>query len=693
MNQKENCLIEIKTEELPPKALLQLIENFKQKITEQLEKQQLTFSKIESFASPRRLALIIYDLIAEQAEQIIERKGPFVAQAYDNSGNPTPAALGFAKSLGVDLKAIETKSSEKGDYLFYIQKKAGAKTIDLLPMLLTQVLEKLPAERKMRWGNGEYEFIRPIHSIALIYGKTAIHTKVFGIQSDNITFGHPILQPGKIKIHAAEDYAEELLKKAFVKVDYATRKIDIEHQLKTVSQPLGHALIDPDLLEEVAALTEWPVALLGKFDEKFLTLPKEVLITVMKVHQRVFAVLNKDHEIQPYFITVSDIVSKNPERVIKGFERVIRARLEDALFFYQNDLKENLQFHLEPLKQTRYHEKLGSIYDKSLRMVAIAKYLANELQSNSETAERSALLAKADLTTQMVSEFPELQGIMGFCYAKTCGETEAVALAIREHYQPRFAEDMIPATEFGAIVALADKTDTIAGIFSVNEAPTGEKDPYALRRAALGVIRIFLEKKWLIDLRSLVKFALENYQKQNKTVSVDTQSMILDFILQRFRYYYLEQGYDIHTISAVLSVFQNENIPLSLIDIHQRITAIQKFLKHPNATALISAHKRVHQILKKNAEQITQLQYSPLPNSPAATEKLAASLADFTSSANSSENYEKRLEELANLKEPIDQFFENVLVISENLNERRNNLALLKKLNKRLCFVADLSLL
>jgi glycyl-tRNA synthetase beta chain len=687
-----DLLIEVGTEELPAHGLSSLADRFANKMQEALQKATLNFSELKSFVTNRRLALIVKNLADRQADQIIERRGPALNRAFNEDGTPTQAAIGFANSCGGAIAKLQKLENKDGTWLCYKQKQIGKTVAQLMPAMLNAVLKELTLNRPMRWGSGDVEFIRPVHWIVLLYGKKKLNAEILGLKTTNKTYGHRFLANRQIAIAEASKY-ESLLIENFVIADFAKRQDEILNQIDRVAKSLNGetftAIFDEKLLNEVAGLVEWPVALVGKFPKEFLSLPPELLIAVMQKHQRCFAVKDKSGKLGNYFIAISNLVSKDPQRVIAGNERVINARLNDAKFFYDADTKKPLTEFLPSLKDVVFQAGLGTMYDKAFRISKIAKELAANLLDNKKVleAESIGLLAKADLATDMVNEFPELQGIMGSYYAARTmgGETKAIA----EHYLPRFAGDILPESGVGAVLAIADRIDTIVGIIGINKIPTGEKDPFALRRSALGIIRIILAQGFSLNLDWLIYQALENYGAL--IVNANTKAQSIEFILDRLQSYYSEQKVAIQVFKAVVEVvLQN----LDLNDFDKRIKAVGEFQKIPEAEALAAANKRVSNILKKTEIKAEELNVTLLQED---AEKVLAERIigkeKLVKTFCAEKNYVAALKTLAELKEPVDKFFDKVMVMVEDEKLRNNRLLLLSKLHALLSSVADISLL
>ena len=684
MAKKQDFLLEIGTEELPPLALQNLRDAFVCGIKSGLEKAELTFDKIEGFITPRRLAVIVKNLIDSQPERLIERRGPAIDAAFKN-GEPTPAALGFARSCGIAIDQIERHKNDKGEWLFYSRKKPGEKTSVLLPDIAREALKRLPVKKPMRWNEHTVLFVRPVHWVVMLFGKDTIDAKILEQKAGNRSFGHRFLCPKALQIDQPKSYLA-LLRKGYVIADFNERRESIREQVQKISG--NKAEIDEVLLTEVAGLVEWPVALQGKFDEQFLEVPKEVLMTAMKIHQKYFPVVDKGRLLAK-FIMVSNIDSKDPKRVIAGNERVICARLADAQFFYHQDLKHSLASRLDRLKDVVFQKKLGSLYDKAKRISQLSKILADLLGANLTIASRAAELAKADLMTEMIGEFPELQGIMGYYYALADKEDKKVAVVIKEHYLPRFAGDALPSNLESAAVAIADKLDTLMGIFGINQAPTGERDPFALRRAALGVLRICIEKQLPLDLKICLEYARELY-----AVSLPNDNSLddtLNFMLDRLRAYYLDQKISADVFAAVMA-----NKPTKPYDFDSRVKAVMHFKTLKEAESLTAANKRVNNILKQAGDGVSHQKINPSLLKEDAEKVLAAALEKKIKMVEpllAAHNYTQSLTILADLKTPIDNFFDHVMVMADDEALRVNRLTLLHRLRTLFLQVADISLI
>lgn len=687
-----DVLIEIGTEELPPKALKQLSQAFMRQVIAGLDKAQLQRQAVIPYATPRRLALWVQSLQAEQPEQTLMRRGPALNAAYDPAGNPSPATQGFARSCGVTPDQLTVLTTDKGQWLSFQQQQAGQPATALIPEIIQQALAALPIPKRMRWSNLTAEFVRPVHWVVLLLDQQVIETEILGIKTGRVSFGHRFHHPQPLTIEHPSHYAAQL-EQAFVLADFATRRTRIEQQVKALAQSLpvpGIAKMPPDLLDEVTALVEWPVALAGQFSPQFLQTPAEALIASMQGHQKYFPVTDPAGQLLPFFITVANIQSRDPEVIRAGNERVIQPRLADAAFFWQQDCKTPLINHLEKLKQVVFQQQLGTVYAKTQRLVALTSGIAAQLQADIALAERAAWLSHCDLLTAMVSEFPELQGIMGRYYALHDGEPEAVAHALDEHYRPRFAGDKLAQSGISQALALAVRLDAIVGIFAIGQIPTGDKDPYGLRRAALGILRTLIEAQLDLNLPELIQESLAQYPDNlfAKTSRESLQALIVAFIGERLKAYYLEQGIAIDSFEAVRAV--NPSQPL---DFHQRLQAVTAFRKLPNIDTLVGANKRIGNLLKKISSPISSQIDSTLliePQEISLAQQLAAQQQQVLPLL-TQRHYTDALLQLAVLRTPIDQFFDAVMVMVEDLPLRHNRLALLQALHDLFAQIADLS--
>ena len=688
----QDFLVELGTEELPPKALKQLSEAFTQGITDRLTKANLNFGEVKSYAAPRRLAVHISQLDLQQPDQQIERRGPAIQAAYDAAGNPTKALEGFARSCGADvnqLEKLEKLETDKGTWVVFKSLQPGTATEALLPNFVDESLAALPIPKRMRWGASKVEFVRPVQWLLMLLGNQVIEAEILGLKSGNQTRGHRFHHPDSLTINTPAEYADTLEKTGYVLADFERRKTRIREQiLQAATQTGGQAVIDEDLLDEVTSLNEWPVALTGRFEERFLQVPAEALISTMKANQKYFHVVAADGRMLPFFITIANIESRDPQQVIEGNERVIRPRLADAAFFFETDQKQTLANRRESLKPVVFQQQLGSLYDKSQRVAQLAAKIAENVSGNAEWAKRAGELCKTDLMSEMVMEFPELQGIMGRYYAQLDGEPAEVAAAMEEQYFPRFAGDNLPETLTGCVLSIADKLDTVVGIFGINQPPTGTKDPFGLRRAALGILRIMVEKQLDLDLAECVRWAMDLH---TDLPALHLEDTVVDYVLERFRAWYEEEGL---AAEIFLSVFARR--PTKPLEFNQRVQAVASFCRLEAAQALAAANKRVSNILSKEttAEEAPQLQPALFQEAAESTlyETLNAK-AQAIQPALAARDFTSALTELAQLKEPVDTFFDQVMVMADDAAIRNNRIALLSQLRGTFLQIADISLL
>ncbi len=684
---QQDLLIEIGTEELPPKALAKLSAAFLAGVKTGLEKSELSFSGIENFASPRRLALLIRDLADSQPDKKVERKGPALQAAYDEEGCPTKAAQGFARSCGINVEDLEKQETDKGTWLVFRSEQKGQQTAALVPAIISDSLDKLPVPRRMRWGNLDTQFVRPVHWVVLLFGDTVIDTEILGIQTGRQTFGHRFHHPQAISIPAPADY--EMLLESIGKViaNFDRRRQSVRAQVeKEALQLNAKAVIDDALLDEVTAMVEWPVAVAGNFEARFLDVPSEALISTMAANQKYFHLFDTDGKLMPHFITISNIESRDVDKVREGNERVIRPRFADAEFFWNQDRKQTLDARLNSLKSVVFQKKLGSVFDKTQRVMLLAAWIADELGADKSMAVRAAELCKCDLMTEMVGEFPSLQGIMGRYYAQHDNEVAEVAEALDDYYRPRFAGDTLPQTPTAQALAIADRIDTLMGIFAIGQIPTGDKDPYALRRAALGVLRILIEKNIDLDLRALLETAAKAFATDIKALAATDK--VLSFILDRLQAYYQSKDIKLDVLDAVTSIR-----PSSPLDIDQRIQAVSHFRTLPEAQSLAAANKRIGNILKK-VEGALPDTINPSLLVEAQEKALYETLTGLSSKVNTllqNNNYEQALAQLAQLRDPVDHFFDKVMVMAEDEKLRQNRIALLNQLHGLFMQVADIS--
>jgi glycyl-tRNA synthetase beta chain len=686
----QDFLVELGTEELPPKALKPLSEAFTQGIQRGLEDAGISFGKVEAFAAPRRLAVRVRNLGDAQPDKPVEKRGPAVKAAFDDSGNPTRALTGFATSLGITPDQLDTMETDKGAWVVYRTIEKGRPTVDLLPELVDQSLAALPIPKRMRWGAHRIEFVRPVHWAIMLFGNKVIDTTLMGLTPGNKTRGHRFHCPKSLIVPTPGDYEVVLKQEGYVIADFAERRELIRRGVTAIARKEagGEAVIDENLLDEVTALNEWPVPLMGRFEERFLEVPAEALISSMKEHQKYFHVVSGDGKMLPLFITVANLESKDPSQVISGNEKVIRPRLSDAAFFYETDRKTRLEDRINRLKPIVFQEKLGSVYDKSVRVAALAEKIAGAINSDPTLAKRATMLAKTDLVTEMVLEFTDLQGIMGEYYAVNDGENPDVASALNEQYMPRFAGDDLPQTLTGCAVAIADRLDSLVGLFGINQPPSGTRDPFALRRASLGVLRIIIERELPLDLQTCCEWAEENFTVLTEQ---NTASTVVDYMLERFRAHYEEQG-----INAEVYLAVHARRPTQPLDFDRRVKAVESFRQLPEAQALAGANKRVSNILtKQGGDSIGETVDDSLLQD--AAEKILAEQirqqADIVIPLFEKGDYAAALSSLASLREPVDNFFDEVMVMAEDDATRNNRLAMLNSLRNLFLRVADISVL
>ena len=680
----KDLLFELRTEELPPRSLLALSNALTEGLSKGIDSLGLPHGKVHGFATPRRLAVWIEKLAEHQPDRQVERRGPPIANAFDAQGAATQAATAFARSCGVAVDELSKLTTEKGAWLQFRGTERGAATTALLKDLLTQAIAALPIAKRMRWGAHSAEFVRPVHSVVLLYGDEVVPLELLGLQSGRITAGHRFHAPKPISLKNAKGY-EAKLRRAKVIADFAKRRDMIRAGvIAAAAQVGGSALIDDALLDEVTALVEWPVPLTGQFEQRFLSLPREVVIATIQDHQRYFAVQGPDGKLSGWFVTVSNIESRDPSKVREGNERVVRPRLSDAAFFWEQDRKISLQAHAARLSGVIFQAKLGSYAQKTARVAQLAELIGNRIGAGPDI-KPAAELAKADLMTAMVGEFPELQGTMGRYYAEAEGLPRDVSVAIEEHYRPRYAGDALPSTKIGQALSLADKIDTLVGIFAIEQRPTGTKDPFGLRRAALGVLRILLEGRLDLDLLDVLNAAAA----AQPVLRAGVVDEVYDFIAERLRGLLLEQpGTTTEMLDAVLA-----NRPRSPLDAVTRLAALREFLLLPDAIVLAGINKRIANILKKT--QVSQdWAVDPQALSEEAERGLhhaLTNLRDPVLDATRQRRYTDSLQALVGLRAPVNEFFDRVMVMDENSAKRNNRLALLRDVLILLGGVADLS--
>ncbi|ROJ30041.1 glycine--tRNA ligase subunit beta [Morganella morganii] len=686
---QQTFLTEIGTEELPPKALRSLAESFAANLTAELAAANLTHGDVTWYAAPRRLAVKIAGLAESAADREVEKRGPAIAQAFDAEGKPTKAAEGWARGCGITVDQADRMVTDKGEWLLYRAVEKGNKAKELLADMVSRALEKLPIPKLMRWGDKETHFVRPVHTVTMLMGADVIPGEVLGITSDRVIRGHRFMGEAEFTIAHADEYPAILETRGKVMADYDARKAMIKRDAEKAALALGGvADLTDSLLEEVTSLVEWPVVLTAKFEEKFLAVPSEALVYTMKGDQKYFPVYDKNGNLMPNFIFVANIESSDPSQIIAGNEKVVRPRLADAEFFFKTDCKKRLEDNLPRLSTVLFQQQLGTLRDKTDRLEALAGWIAGQIGADVNHATRAGLLAKCDLMTNMVFEFTDTQGVMGMHYARHDGESEDVALALKEQYQPRYAGDNLPSTPVSDALAIADKMDTLAGIFGIGQHPKGDKDPFALRRAALGVLRIIVEKGYNLDLETLTQEAVRLYGDKLTNANVVTD--VVDFMLGRFRAWYQEQGFAIDTIQAVLA-----RRPTRPADFDARMKAVTHFRTLEEAAALAAANKRVSNILSKSDDALNDTVLASLMNAPEEI-RLAAYVTDLKTQLAplyAEGKYQEALTELASLREAVDAFFDSVMVMDKDDNIRRNRLTLLNELRNLFLGVADISLL
>lgn len=688
MSQRHDLLVELGTEELPPKALKGLSESFTNSFVNSLEQARLNYTSVESYATPRRLAVLVKGVEARQADEVVEKRGPAIQAAFAPDGSPTRAAEGWARGLGIDVADAERLVTDKGEWLLYNATVPGKGIEELVQGFIDTAVKQLPIPKAMRWGSGSHQFIRPLHTLTVLLDSKVLPAELFGVQSDNKVDGHRFHHPEQLTLTQAADYAD-VLASGHVVASFAQRREAIRESVVALAKTENAVPVwDEDLIDEVASLVEFPVALAAGFDESFLAVPKEALIYTMKDDQRYFPLVDQQGELLPRFIFITNIESRDPQQVISGNEKVVRPRLADAQFFFETDKKTKLSERLNKLDSVLFQKELGSIGDKARRMEATARFIADELKADKDAAARAGLLAKADLVSSMVMEFPEVQGVMGMHYARHDGESETVAQAIEAHYRPRYAGDELPNSLEGCAVALADKLDTLAGIFGIGQTPSGDRDPFGLRRAAIGMLRILVEKELPLDLVTLVRSAVANYGSVIKNPDEVTDNVV-DFLLGRFRAWYQDQAISVDVIQAVLA-----RRPTVALDFDRRVKAVAEFRTNPQAEALAAANKRVSNILAKSDEQLGPVQPDLLVESAEkALYDVLNGLKDKVSAAAVNGDYAGALSALATLRAPVDEFFDSVMVNADDDAVRRNRLSLLDALRNEFLKVADISLL
>ncbi|MFZ8170274.1 glycine--tRNA ligase subunit beta [Alteromonas macleodii] len=686
----ENCLVELGTEELPPKALKSLGEAFATQFEAALTQADLSFDSVSWFAAPRRLAVYVTGLAEGQADKVVEKRGPAVSAAFDADGSPTKAAQGWARGNGIDVADAERLVTDKGEWLLHKAHVPGQLVAELLEGLINQAVSKLPIPKPMRWGNYNTQFIRPVHTLCVLYGSEVVNVSVLGLTSGRVVQGHRFHGEGRFELDHADNYASAL-EQQYVLADFEARKDKVRQQLEDAAQSLSlKPDYNEDLLEEIASLVEWPVVLQAGFDEAFLAVPKEALIYTMKDDQKYVPLLDSDGALSNTFLFVTNIESRDASQVISGNEKVIRPRLADAEFFFNSDKKTTLESRLESLETVLFQKQLGTLKEKSERISALSAFIASQIDANETQAARAGLLAKTDLMSNMVMEFPDVQGVMGKYYALNDGEDAPVAEALYEQYMPRFAGDALPSSGVSASVALADKLDTLVGIFGIGQLPKGDKDPFALRRAAIGVLRIVTELSLPLDLETLVSKSIDVYG--DKLTNAETQSQVVDFVLGRFTALLQDQAIAIDVIQAVAA-----RRPTKPADYLARVHAVDKFRALEEAEALAAANKRVANILAKQNVEVTDT--VNIDESLLTEEAEKALYVELKAAqkevdiAVPSQDYTRILTALATLRNVIDNFFDNVMVMADDEAVKNNRLALLSLLRQLFLTTADISIL
>ena len=669
-------LLELGTEELPPKLLLKLSNALKDNLSSELEKLSIKSDSIKAFATPRRLAISISELQSKQQDQVLEKKGP-------STQSPEMAINGFAKSCGVDVSELEKKELGGKEYFYYSKEETGQSVSELLPEAIEKSIKDIPITRAMKWGSSDYSFVRPVHWLVIMLDKNIVPAKIMGLESNRITKGLRFIDP-IIELKHAKDYEQVMSDKAQILVDFAKRKELIRDQVLSVAQKNNaEVVIDESLLDEVCALVEYPRAFSGSFDKKFLDIPQEAIISAMKSHQKYFHLVDSQGQLLPLFISVANIESTNIKAIVDGNERVIHPRLADSEFFWNQDKSKKLEERLPGLDSVMFMKSLGSMGQKAKRIESLSSHISDLVGFDQKASARAGLLSKSDLLSEMVGEFADLQGIMGGYYATNDGETQAVSVAIREHYQPRFAGDKVPSTNEGLVVAIADKLDTISGIYGIGQAPTGSKDPYALRRLALGLLRILLEAKIELNLKSLIDYSLNLHLKEvDRSCSDD----IYSFMMDRLKAYYKDANIDSNVYEAVLAVS-----PESPLDFHLRVEALNEFTQSENSKSLIEANKRIANILKDSNEKNETLNPKILIDDSEI--KLFNASESLSKKLSGSKDYQEVMKSLIDLKDSIDSFFDNVMVNTDDDKLKSSRLALIRKIRLLFLSVADISYL
>lgn len=701
MTEQRDFLVELGTEELPPKALRRLSDAFADDVTRQIEELGLSYAKVKRYASPRRLAVLVEKLDSAQAEQVVERRGPPVKVAYDADGKPTKAAEKFAQSCNISVDDIQTTSTDKGEWLYFKGVEPGKQTDSLLADIVQQSLARLPIPKRMRWGDSDIEFVRPVHWAVMLWGRDVIPCELIGMASGSKTYGHRFHAPEAIELGEPREYVTRLKEEGWVIADYDERKQLVAEMVEAAAKQCGGVVVsDDDLLEEICSLVEWPVPVGGEYNQRFLQLPPEVLISTLKDHQRYFPVVDKDNpkNILPWFVTISNIKSQRPEEVKKGNERVVEPRLADAEFFWNADKKMSLEDRIQRLGNVVFQKKLGSLADKTDRISRGAVTIANMLGTDTNKVKRAASICKCDLITDMVGEFPDLQGTMGRYYATHDKEDSEVAQAMEEQYMPRFANDALPATSTGVALALADRIDTIVSIFAIGKKPTGTKDPFGLRRAALGVLRSMMELELDLNLKKLIEAAAESvmplFRDDKKPAYANAQALtddVFNYMLERLRSYFLDDQSTHYTPGMFAAVMSSA--PEQPLDFLHRMQAVSAFMSLDESASLAAANKRIANILRSAKDSIPAAPSADRLKEAAEIElyKSLEKVSKKVASLQKAGNYKEALTLLAGLRTPVDNFFDNVMVMDEDEDLRTNRLALLSSLRNLFLHTADFS--
>lgn len=692
---QSDFLVEIGTEELPPKALKMLGQGFRSSIEQGLEEHRLGFAKLDWYGTPRRIAVLVHQLDLQAPDQDREVFGPPESIAFDDNGNPGKPAQAFARKHGLSLDQLELGDTDKGKRLVHRWIEPGINASAALPSLVTNALEQLPIPKRMRWGALRVEFVRPVHWLVMLLGEQVLTSKIMATTSGNQSRGHRFHHPAPLVIPQPSEYLRILQDQGMVVADFEERRNSIRSQVEAKACEVGcTAVIDDELLDEVTALVEWPVALAGQFEPRFLKVPPEALISSMKSHQKYFHVVDDGGELQPHFIFVANLVSKDPQQIIEGNQKVIRPRLSDAAFFYETDLKQSLESRRERLKEVVFEQQLGSLWDKSERVAALAKIIASQVGGEPALAERAAQLAKCDLVSEMVFEFDDLQGTAGYYYALHDGEAVEVATAIKEQYLPRFAGDQLPSSSCGNALALAERIDTLVGIFGIDQPPSGSKDPFALRRAALGVIRIIRDNQYsALDLNGLIDAAANAYGSKLSNANVETA--VSNFIFDRYRAIYQEEGVATNTVIAVQQAVQGKaEYTHNPYDISLRIHAVENFRHLAEAEALVTANKRVQNIINKQSDSEATATVDPELLQLDQERRLYDELQQLEAEVPhlcQQQLYSEALTQLAGLRPGIDAFFDHVMVLDKDPALQGNRINLLRLLHQLFIRIADIS--